>query len=277
MSKIAQQDLIQLATPHKFRLQAYSTPVKFNIKLKHYEELLGKEAERYSQQCLIYHMGEVRKVFIFSFGTLVFFNVPPEEHDGVLLKLGIVNPPRVRDVDSDDFAEDNLLLDIRQGLTKVNFNAVTMPDLDLTRLQLVAQVLAQSSALEWIEWEVDEFLAESETLTGFLKKQGWVKNPRKKLLKFLGEGLSTKHKIVNQLALFSDPDKTWEKEELYHLYLGLMDNFDIKERIETIEKKLQLCSEVTELLLDLLHAKRSEILELIIILLIAFEIVSALL
>lgn len=275
MTKIAQQDLLKLAPPHRYRLQAYSTSVKFNIKLKRIEETLGKDGERYSQHCVIYHIGEAKKVFIFSFGTVVFFNVPADEHESILSKLGHQNPPRIRDIDSDDFTEDNLLLDIRQNVTKVNFNAVTMPDLDITRLQLVAQVLAQSSALEWIEWEVDEFLMESERMTGFLKKQGFVKRTRAKLLKFLGEGLSAKHKIVNQLALFNDPEKTWEKEELYHLYLGLIDNFDIKERSEAIEKKLNLCSEVTELLLELLHARRSEILELTIIALILFEIVSA--
>jgi uncharacterized Rmd1/YagE family protein len=149
-----------------------------------------------------------------------------------------------------------------------------MPDLDLTRLQLVAQVLAQSSALELIEWEVDEFLAESENLTGFLKKTGWVNRKRHKLLQFLGEGLSAKHKIVNQLSLFSEPEKAWEKEDFYHLYLGLFDNFDIKERIDTIEKKLNLCSEVTELLLQVADSRRAEILEVTIIVLILCEILS---
>jgi uncharacterized Rmd1/YagE family protein len=75
--------------------------------------------------------------------------------------------------------------------------------------------------------------------------------------------------------LLNDPEKTWEKEDLYRLYLALWELFDIDERIEAIEKKLALSTEVSELLLDIANARRSEFLEWIIIALIAVEIVKS--
>lgn len=269
------QNLIPIAATARYRLQAYSSP--FNINLEQCKQFfLPGKLERYSRDCTIFHRYDEEKIFIFSFGAAVFFNVPAAEHEYYLSKLGIAPPQNAAEPRSseEEITEDDFILNIEAGPVKVGFNSVSISDLDLIKLQLIAQVLAQSSALELIEREVDLFLAESEKMSSFLNKRGFVKSGKQKLLQFLGESLTARHRVVNQLSLLKDPEKTWEKEDLYRLYKDLFANFDIEERIEKIERMFQLSSQVTELLLEIVNARRAEVLELIIIALIGLEILK---
>ncbi len=260
----------------RYVLHTYSSPERFSMRQVS-ELLINEKKERYSPDCLIVHRNNTEKIFVFRFGTVVFFNVPVEEHAGYLGTLGMSPTLRTTEKakDLDELAEDDFTLTIEPGVTEVAFNSVKIPEFDLAKLQLVAYILAQSSALEIIEWEVEDFLAESEAMTKGLKRGGLVSRSRSRLLKFIGEGLSARHRIVNQLLLLNEPEKTWEKEDLYKLYLDLFKNFDMKDRIERLEKMLGLCSDVSELLLEVLNARRAEIMEIVIIILIAFEIIKS--
>ncbi len=255
----------------RYRLQAYSASTK--IALEQARELfVGSKFEQLSRECLLLERFEDEKVFIFRFGALVFFNVPPTEHEYYLRKLnlsagsGSAQP---------ELTDDSFLLTIEPGVTRVAFNSVTLPDLDTTKLQLVCQVFAQSSALELVEHAVERFLAESERMTALFQSKGSAFGKRQQLIHFLGEGLRARHRIVTQLSLLKEPEKTWEKEDLYVLYKGLFANFEIEDRIEKCEHMIQLSSQVTELLLELVNARRAEIMELTIIILIGFEIVKS--
>lgn len=222
-------------------------------------------------------LGDDQFVFFFKFGAVVFFNVPLKDQRRHLLSAGIT--PRERGSstpdDDEDYAVDDFNLNVETGMTKVGFNSLTLPALNISQLQLTAQVLAQSSALELVEHEAATLLAESERLSHTLREGRMFTRKRHKLLQFLGEALEARHQIVNQLALFKEPDITWDKEDLYQVYIGLIDNFDIKQRIEKIEKMLEIFSDVTRLLLEMINTRRSEIMELIIIALILFEILQA--
>lgn len=259
----------------RYVLHAYSAPQHLSLKQAG-ELLLNEKKERYSQDCLVVHRNNLEKIFVFRFGTVVFFNVPVEDHQAYLRTLGLSPKTRAQQKEADELAEDDFTLTIEPGVTEVAFNSVKIPDFDLTKLQLVAHILAQSSALEIIEWEVEDFLAESDSMTRGLKRGGLVSRSRSRLLKFIGEGLSARHRIVNQLLLLNEPEKTWEKEDLYKLYRDLFKNFDMKDRIERLEKMLELCSDVSELLLEVLNARRAEVMEIVIIILIAFEVVKSL-
>ena len=147
----------------------------------------------------------------------------------------------------------------------------------MRKLLLVAQLLAQSTALQLIEWQVEKFLSESEDMSRFLRRSGFVRRGRRNLLQFIGESLATRHKIVRQISMFSRPDVTWESDELYELYdqMVKIDIYDIEQRIDSVEKMLRVSSDVTDLLLEINHTRRSEIMEIIVIILITIEVVKA--
>jgi len=261
--------------PQKYVLHAYSAPKQLNLKQVQ-SVLTLAETEAYGQDCVIFHLTHNRKVFAFRFGTVVFFNVPPAEHRPFLAQIGITPVQNTRPlVDEDEIAEDDFTLQVDKGPQKVGFNSAVLSDLSIAKLQLIAQVLAQSNALELIEWKVDELLSESDDWTRALKRRGSVKHGRQQLIQFIGEGLRTRHWIIKQLSVMSEPEKTWDTEELYTLYIDLYKTFDIRERSQRIEKALELCSEVSGLLLQINDTRRAELMELIIILLIVIEVVKS--
>ena len=258
----------------RYLLHAYSAPARLNLKQVR-EQFASDLVERFSPDCLIYHRQHNQKIFIFRYGTVVFFNFPTERHHDYLAGIGVVPLPQTSEEKQDEITEEEFILKISPGVNEVGFNSVTIPQLDTVALQVIAQLLAQSSALEILEQEVEEFLAESEKMTNYLKKGSWGLGRRQKLLEFVARGLNAKHRIVNQLAILSEPETTWEKEDLYLIYRRLFANLDIKERIDKIEKMLNLSAEVSAMLLESLNTRRAELLELIIIALIAVEILRA--
>lgn len=271
MSDSAQVSVLSFRA--RYTLHAYSSSE--HISLRQANELfLNENKERFDQDCLILHRNNAEKVFVFRFGTVVFFNVTPDNHHGYLTTLGL--NPKTKAKEADELAEDDFTLTIEPGVTEVGFNAVKIPEFDMGKLQMVAHVLAQSSSLEVIEWEVEEFLAESETMTKSLKRGALGSKSRDRLLRFIGEGLSARHRIVNQLSLLNEPERTWENQELYQLYRDLFKTFDMKDRIEKLEKTLSLCTEVSKLLLEVANARRAEVMEIVIIFLIAIEVVKSL-
>jgi uncharacterized Rmd1/YagE family protein len=271
------QNIVPIAAPARYRLQAYSSPVKINTEQCKAVFLPSPgRVERFNRDCSIFHRYEEEKIYIFKFGAAVFFNVPVTEHEYYLSKLGIAARPTTASAsfaaEGNEITEDDFIINVESGTPRVGFNFVTLNELEPNKVQLIAQVLAQSSALELIEREVDSFLAESEQMSTLLKNRTLLKGNRERLLRFLGASLSARHRIVNQLSLLKEPDKTWEKEDLYFLYKEL---FEIDDRIEKIERMLQLSSQVTELLLEIVNARRAEFLEITVIILIFIEIVKS--
>ena len=258
----------------QFLFYSCSGPERLNLK-EVKERLSFGVCERYNQDCLIYHHGRNQMIFIFKYGTAVFFNLPPEDRNHFLSIIGIAPFDRSTTSAPNDTTEDDFTLKVRPGPIEVGFNAISVARLDLLCLQIVAQSIALSSALEVIEHEVELFMRESEQLTGFLKRRGMANRRRGTLLMFIGKCLSARHRIINQLALFSEPDATWEREDLHHTYKKLFAVFDITERMDKIDKMMRLSGEVTSLLLEILNTRRAEILELIIIALILVEVVKA--
>ena len=69
------------------------------------------------------------------------------------------------------------------------------------------------------------------------------------------------------------PDVVWDRPDLERLYARLEDEYELKERADALSRKLAVISETAEVLTDMIDTKRSLRLELIIVVLILFEIV----
>jgi len=73
------------------------------------------------------------------------------------------------------------------------------------------------------------------------------------------------------------PEITWDNEEANRFYLTMAELFELTPRYQEIKHKSETLMDVTDVFSSLSHARRAARLEWIIIILIAFEIVMALL
>jgi len=67
----------------------------------------------------------------------------------------------------------------------------------------------------------------------------------------------------------------WDRPDLERLYARLEDEYELNERAEALSRKLAVISETAKLLTDMIDTTRSLRLELIIVVLIVFEIALA--
>jgi uncharacterized Rmd1/YagE family protein len=256
-----------------YRLYCYSFDDIIDLKAVR-TRLSEYESRRSEGHCLSIKIADTQFLYVFQFGSVVLLNINEDKHSELLQEVGVVSTgTRVQTLD-EEFVEDDFELFVGEEKPGVTFNSVSIPTWDEDLLRIIAQVLAQSGSLSLLESEVASMVERSETLTCTLTDSAFPYRSRKKLLEFLGGALRARHQIVNQLLILKDPEIVWENEDAFGLYKMLLDNFEFSRRIESIEKMLDITYATSELHFDLFNARHSELLEIVIILLIAVEIVQ---
>jgi uncharacterized Rmd1/YagE family protein len=81
------------------------------------------------------------------------------------------------------------------------------------------------------------------------------------------------NRVSGRVAVAEKPDVVWDRPDLERLYARLQDEYELKERADALSRKLSVISDTAEMLTDMIDTQRSLRLEVIIVLLILFEIV----
>jgi uncharacterized Rmd1/YagE family protein len=79
--------------------------------------------------------------------------------------------------------------------------------------------------------------------------------------------------VSGRVAITEKPDALWDRPDLERLYARLEDEYELQERVDTLNRKLAVISETATTLADIIDTQRSLRLELIIVALIALEII----
>lgn len=213
------------------------------------------------------------RVFLFSFGSAVFLDVERTQVDVFLRDL----MPHV-ETPATERVTDDFLLEIRPGVREVvSFDRVVLAEENPRKVQIVAMVMAQSTTLEHFEKMAEGLLQRASAVTDGMATGGQIRMSHKEMIRFIGVGLSARREIVSRLSILDSPEMAWEEHVLDKLFHDLKGNFELSTRFRSLEYKLRLIHESVEVIVDLTNTRRSMMLELTIIGLIALEIVMALL
>jgi uncharacterized Rmd1/YagE family protein len=140
------------------------------------------------------------------------------------------------------------------------------------RLLLIADALAKSTALARDERRVAAVFDVIEPLARELAEHGRTPRRRKAILQLIGNALLVQQRVAGRVAIAEKPDVLWEKPELDRLYARLEDEYELKERLDTLERKLKAISETANALTDIIDTQRSLRLELAVVVLIVIEV-----
>ncbi|MBI5260424.1 MAG: RMD1 family protein [Bradyrhizobium sp.] len=141
------------------------------------------------------------------------------------------------------------------------------------RLLLIADALAKSTALARDERRVAAVFDIIEPFARDLAEKGKTPYRRKAILQLIGNALLVQQRVSGRVAIGEKPDVLWEKPELDRLYARLEDEYELKERLDALERKLTAISETANALTDIIDTRRSLRVELAIVILIVLEIV----
>ncbi|MBR0718254.1 RMD1 family protein [Bradyrhizobium liaoningense] len=140
------------------------------------------------------------------------------------------------------------------------------------RLLLISDALAKSTALARDERRVAAVFDVIEPLARELAEHGRTPRRRKAILQLIGNALLVQQRVAGRVAIAEKPDVLWEKPELDRLYARLEDEYELKERLDTLERKLSAISETANALTDIIDTSRALRLEVAVVVLILIEV-----
>jgi len=150
---------------------------------------------------------------------------------------------------------------------------ISLQSLSPERLILIAEALAKSVVLARHEREVASVFDTTEPFARELAQRGQMRGGRQAILKHIGNALLVRHRVSGPVEVEEKPDVLWDKPHLERLYARLEDEYELKERAESLNRKLAVIAESAQVLTDIIDTRRSLRLEVIIVLLILFEVI----
>src|SRR6202051_732663 len=230
----------------------------------------GFEGQVLSSAPFAVRVGSSGVAVVFRYGVVVFIGLSTEEEADFLERLrvrsfGKITPPE------EEWAKVQVAKDAEEPIPVGG--PILVREFSLERLLLVADALAKSVVLGHDEREVANVFDTIEPFARELANFGKTSRNRTDLLKLLGNALLVQHRVSGRVAVGDKPDVLWDRPDLERLYARLEDEYELKERVEVLGRKLAVISETAKALTDIIDTRRSLRLELIIALLIVFEIV----
>ncbi len=239
------------------------------IDIKKIQENIKRYRFMNSDQPTVIQLAEGQYAVLTRFGTVTFWNVSEKtEHEFITeIYQFIANPHKGRR------HSDSLKVYIGSGPERMTFEEIHLKEIDVEKIKMISYVSAQSVALDKYEDEIDQRLIELGRVVDELKDSGKTHHSQQSLLKQVGTTLSVKQSAVSSLSLLDKPDAAWDIEEIEKLYDHLRDAYELRDRFDILNEKIDFLSENNSTLLDAVSSQRSYTLEIIVVVLIVIEIV----
>jgi required for meiotic nuclear division protein 1 len=231
---------------------------------------MGFEDEALSAVPLAIRAGEAGIAVLFRYGVAVLIGLSPEDEIAFLEKL----KPRIGGKLTRFEEETAVVALAREAEDQVLAGGpIQLRDMSPERLLVIADVLAKSVVLADDEREVAKVFEIIEPFAKELADHGRTRRDRKGVLQLIGNALLVQHRVSGRVAIAEKPDALWDRPDLERLYARLEDEYELKERVDALNRKLAVVAETANTLADIIDTRRSLRLELIVVILIAFEIV----
>lgn len=252
------------------------------------KDLLNKRLKLAWEEPLILRHGE-KSVFIYSFGSIIIVNPYKGMFQEVYEKIKdyVIHPFKVytEKYEIVVLESDEELKKVYKefGFDRENFvgkNMVVTDDicflysmnLSTDIIKIIGFTLAQSLALERIEKEVEDALERTRAiLETFAKKSFFMR--LKPTIRELVQVMQARFEALSDIMILEKPELTWEDPLLDQLYEELRKIYEIDDRFRAIDTMLENILETGQIVSDLASTSREMILEILILLLIAFELI----
>ena len=230
----------------------------------------GFDGQILSNTPLAVRVGSNGLAVMFRYGVAVFIGMSADEEAVLLEQLQPRTFGRITPYE-EEWAKIKVAGETEEPIPAGG--PILVKELSLERLLLVADALAKSAVLARDEKQVTQVFDTIEPFSRELARAGRTSKNRSELLKLLGNALLVQTNVSGRIAVGEKPDVLWDRPDLERLYARLNDEYELSERAEILNRKLSVVADTATALADIVDAKRTLRLELIVIFLIAFEIV----
>jgi uncharacterized Rmd1/YagE family protein len=207
---------------------------------------------------------------LFRYGVIVLIGLTPSEQEAYLATIS----PRVQgrlEIPEEESAAIELSPEFSDNISPGGPIGVRV--MSPERLLVIADALAKSVVLAHDEREVASVFDVIKPFAQKLADKGRVPAGRQSMLKHIGKALLVRHRVSGDVAVAEKPDVLWDRPDLERLYARLEDEYELKERVNLLNRKLTVITETANAFTDIIDTQRSLRLEVIIVLLILSEII----
>ncbi|WP_343217827.1 RMD1 family protein [Halotia branconii] len=248
-----------------FRAQALFLGKEINLqRLENYDCL--------ATMPLMVTVGEQGCAVLLDYGAVVLFNLEPVEKTAFLTELSSVVSESFANPETE---EVEVHLNVVQS-ERVKEGKIFLHEFSIERLQIVADILAKSVVLSHYETSIATVFDQIEPFAASLQRENRSRSQSRELLRQLGTTLLVQHKIVGRVEIIDKPELLWESPQLENLYLRLEDEYEIRERHNALERKLELISQTAQTVLEFMQHSSSQRVEWYVVILILVEILLSL-
>lgn len=216
---------------------------------------------------------ENKLVKVFSFGSAVFVNM---EHHEIVDTVNYLKNIEKALMNASYKYQDDYTIVVNDDEPSLHFEYFTVNKYEDYHLNMLSIILAKSVALERVEEGIDSLLDEIEEIIAKLERGKFAISDAK-LAKTAASILRFKFNIISYLMLLDKPAITWINQESENLYTNLAELFELRDRYDKIKGKSETLMDITEVFTTMTYQKRGTTLEWMVIILIAIELVIALL
>ena len=220
---------------------------------------------------LYYQVSEGKYEYIFNYGIVVFCGFDEVE---IIQRaddlVGFTRSPK------SPYSRDNhhIILQPEQIDPQFEFNQLIVSRLDETVIRIAMLNLAQSVILDRYHDLTEILLFEIKDISKNLEETGNLKLKRSSIMKFIGRALNTQNDIAQNIYVFDSPEIVWDDEYLDNLHQGLKKHFDLRSRFSEIEFTNRIIKDNLSIFREISSQRESNLLEIIIIILILFEVLD---
>ncbi|KAJ0398758.1 hypothetical protein P43SY_009826 [Pythium insidiosum] len=231
-------------------------------------------------------------IVYFDYGAVVFFNC-----DQQLINTLTKHAKRFcQDVFEMRGHDEELLLVGNPALDKwsnLSDNQITVREIDHINIHVIAGVLAQTVAMEHYERQIEAILSEFEKLNTAVERNGprgalfgigigdkqTERQQHKKLFQIVATNNTLLIDLVSKLRVIDRKrpgDAAWSHTRYHTMWESLVEDFELSERFNNLNFKLELIQHNTKFFLEVLGTHKGERMEWYIIILIAAELLISL-
>ncbi|KAJ2076513.1 sporulation protein rmd1 [Coemansia sp. RSA 988] len=212
------------------------------------------------------------EVFIFDYGVVVIWGMS-ELHEKEFLRE--LEPFEVEKVDEDDIETEELEFYINSKAQSRIYNDVI--SLRTTKGHMaklaIAHAIAQATKLSLYEALVDETIEATRYIPQRMAESGTVEMTRKGLIKKIGQLFIMRVNVNLVSNILDTPEIFWSEPTLQPLYIAIREYLEIPQRVEIMNHRVSVISDLLDMLNQHLNGMHGEFLEWIVIILIGVEIV----
>jgi len=211
------------------------------------------------------------RAFAFRWGALVTIGATLEQAEALAARL---RPHFQAPFDTPEHETAEVIIGAAEdGADEAG--SILLRDATPARLALVAKGLAKSAVLSQQEAMLARTLDRLEAPLEQLRR-GRLGMPTRLIVPLIGEAIAARARSAARVDTAAKPDLLWDHPELAPLHATLAAEWELEERTEALASKLEMVREISQTLLDLTETRRSRLLELAVVLLIATEVATTL-